>query len=358
MGRWRYFGIRLLLTVPVLFLAMTLVFVITRMGPLDPVTAILGPEAGGSASEDIRQRLGLDMPLWQQYIDFMTNLLTLDLGQAWTAAQRGTPVTELIANRAPRTIWLGLWAILLPVFIGVPLGFYAGLRSNTFGDWTASFFGIVWQAMPNFWLGIMLLAVLRQTPSGGQFDFLPNWYTLGPDFLELQSLLGTPDLGFIAFTWLLFIPIPTAFDPAGFALATKQILPASLVLGSALMVSEMRVGRTAVLEQVNANYVETAKAKGLKGRSIVWKHIFRNASIPLVPVLMSEISILIGGSVIIEVIFGINGLGQLFYEAILQGDLPVAGSLAFVFAVITLLFNIIQDLLYTLIDPRVGFEGQ
>ncbi|MEF8937314.1 MAG: ABC transporter permease, partial [Halovenus sp.] len=110
------------------------------------------------------------------------------------------------------------------------------------------------------------------------------------------------------------------------------------------------------LEQVNANYVETAKAKGLKGRTIVWKHIFRNASIPLVPVLMSEISILIGGSVIIEVVFGINGIGQLFYQAVLQGDLPVAGSLAFVFAVITLFFNVLQDLLYTLIDPRVGFE--
>lgn len=355
MGRWRYFGIRLLLTIPVLFLAMTLVFVITRMGPLDPVTAILGPEGSGAASADIRQRLGLDQPLWQQYIDFMINLLTLDLGQAWVAAQRGTPVTTLIADRAPRTIWLGFWAILLPIFIGVPLGFYAGLRSNTFGDWTASFFGIVWQAMPNFWLGIMLLGLLRQTTPGGRFDFLPDWYQLGPD---TSSLLGTPDLGFVAVTWILFLPIPTMFDPGGFAVAVKQILPASLVLGSALMVSEMRIGRTAVLEQVHANYVETAKAKGLKGRTIVWKHIFRNASIPLVPVLMSEISILIGGSVIIEVVFGINGIGQLFYEAIIQGDLPVAGSLAFVFAVLTLVFNIIQDLLYTLIDPRVGFEKQ
>ena len=353
MSRWRYFGLRLLLTIPILFLAMTLVFMITRMGPLDPVTAILGPEAGAGASEDIRQRLGLNQPLWQQYLDFMMNLLTLDLGQAWVAAQRGTPVTDLIAERAPRTIWLGLWSIMLPIFIGVPLGFYAGLRSNTFGDWIASFLGIVWQAMPNFWLGIMLLAVLRQTRPGNQFDFLPNWYELGP---TTESLLGTPDLSFIAIDWLLLVPIPTMFDFFGFLTAVKQITPAALVLGSALMVSEMRIGRTAVLEQVNANYVETAKAKGLKGRTIVWKHIFRNASIPLVPVLMSEISILIGGSVIIEVVFGINGIGQLFYQAVLQGDLPVAGSLAFVFAVITLFFNIVQDLLYTLLDPRVGFE--
>ncbi|MEF8821038.1 MAG: ABC transporter permease [Halovenus sp.] len=353
MSRWRYFGLRLLLTIPILFLAMTLVFMITRMGPLDPVTAILGPEASGGASEDIRQRLGLDLPLWRQYIDFMVGLLTFDLGQAWVAAQRGTPVTALIAERAPRTIWLGLWAIMLPIFIGVPLGFYAGLRSNTFGDWIASFLGIVWQAMPNFWLGIMLLAVLRQTRPGNQFDFLPDWYELGP---TTESLLGTPDLSFIAIDWFLLVPIPTMFDFFGFLTALKQITPAALVLGSALMVSEMRIGRTAVLEQVNANYVETAKAKGLKGRTIVWKHIFRNASIPLVPVLMSEISILIGGSVIIEVVFGINGIGQLFYQAVLQGDLPVAGSLAFVFAVITLFFNVLQDLLYTLIDPRVGFE--
>jgi len=287
---------RLLLTIPVLFLVMTIIFVILRLGPLDPVSAILGPEGGSGASAGIRERLGLNEPLWRQYLDFMWTLLSFDLGESWVL-RPGQPVPELVVERAPRTIWLGFWSILFPVFIGVPLGFYAGLNSNSYSDWVASFFGIVWQAMPNFWLGIMLLAVLRQTRPGNVFDFFPNWYELGP---TTSSLLGTPDLGFLAITWLFIIPIPVGLDIGGFLVAVKQIIPAALVLGSSLMVTEMRIGRTATLEQVNANYVETAKAKGLKGRTIVWKHIFRNASIPMVPVLFSEVAILIGGSVIVE----------------------------------------------------------
>jgi len=138
--------------------------------------------------------------------------------------------------------------------------------------------------------------------------------------------------------------------------ATKQILPAALVLGSSSMGNEMRIGRTAVLETIHSNYVETARAKGLSQRSIVWKHVFRNALIPLVPIITAEAFLLIGGSVIVEYVFAINGLGQLFFTAATQGDLPLVGSLAFIFIVLTLSLNILQDLLYTIIDPRVGYE--
>jgi len=334
MSRWRYFAMRLLLTIPVLFLVMSIIFIILRLGPLDPVAALTGPQSGPGASAEIRQRLGLNEPLWRQYLEFMWTLITLG-GQS-EVVNPGRPVPEMVIERAPRTIWLGFWSILFPVFIGVPLGFYAGLNSNSPSDWVASFLGIVWQAMPNFWLGIMLLALLRQTSPGNAFDFLPNWYTLGP---TTESVLGLNlELGILV--------------------SIKQILPAALVLGSSLMVTEMRIGRTATLEQVNANYVETAKAKGLKGRTIVWKHIFRNASIPMVPVLFSEVAILIGGSVIVEEVFAISGLGRLFFSAAIDADLPLAGSLIFIFTVITLLFNVLQDFLYTVLDPRVGFEGE
>jgi peptide/nickel transport system permease protein len=353
-SQWRYFTMRVLLMIPVLFLVMTMVFLIMRLGPLDPVSAILGPEASAGARADIKERLGLNKPLWQQYIDFMWTLISFDLGQSWII-QRGLSTRELVAARAPRTIWLGFWSITLPLFVGVPLGFYAGLNSNSLGDYFASFMGIVWQAMPNFWLGIMLLAVLRQTGPGGQFGILPNWYELGP---TTQSLLGTPDLGFMSIRWLAVIPIPVGFDIWVFLTALKQVAPAAFVLGSALMVTEMRIGRTATLEQVHSNYVETAKAKGLKGRTIVWKHIFRNAMIPMLPVMFSEISVLIGGSVIIEEVFAINGLGRLFFQAIYQNDMPLAGSLVFVFTIVALLFKILEDFLYTVIDPRVGFEGE
>jgi len=354
MSQWRYFTMRVLLMIPVLFLVMTMVFIIMRLGPLDPVSAILGPEAGAGARADIKERLGLNAPLWQQYLDFMWRLVSFDLGQSWVV-QRGLSTKELVAARAPRTIWLGLWSVTLPLFVGVPLGFYAGLNSNSLSDYFASFMGIVWQAMPNFWLGIMILAVLRQSEAGGRFEIVPNWYKLGPN---TESLLGTPDLSFIGIKlYGGFIPFPIN-DIELFLIALKQIAPAAFVLGSALMVTEMRIGRTATLEQVHSNYVETAKAKGLRGRTIVWKHIFRNAMIPMLPVVFTEIGVLIGGSVIVEEVFAINGLGRLFFQAIVLNDMPLAGSLIFVFTLIALIFKIIEDFLYTVIDPRVGFEGE
>ncbi|ELY44394.1 ABC transporter permease [Natronorubrum sulfidifaciens] len=354
MSRWRYFFKRLLLSVPVLFLTMTFIFVLLRMGPVDPVAARLGPQATGAEAERMRERLGLNDPLWEQYLDFVTSFLTFDLGQSWVVFS-GTDVTTIVAITGPPTLWLGFWAILLPLFIGIPLGFYAGLRPNSGGDYLASVSGILWQAMPNFWLCIMILAVLRQTHGGGWLGF--DWYTFGP---EIRSITGTPDLAFLSInsieTGLITVPLLTGVDWGALAVDIKLILPPALVLGSASMAAELRIGRTAILETINSNYVVTAKAKGLKDRVIIWKHVFRNAMIPLVPVITNEAFLLIGGSVIVESIFNINGLGNAFFQAMTQGDLPLAGALLFIFTLIIIFLNILQDLLYTLIDPRVGYD--
>jgi peptide/nickel transport system permease protein len=355
MSRWRYFIKRVLLSIPVLFLVMSLIFIILRMGPLDPVAALLGPESSGAQTAQIREQLGLNEPLWRQYLDFMWGLLTFDLGQSWVI-QPGRTTNELLVSYAPRTLWLGFWSVLLPLFIGIPLGFYAGLNPNSWGDYVASFGGIVWLAMPNFWLAIMALAILRRTDGGGLFGF--DWYTIGPN---VDSLIGPPPTNFIGITdWAsvagMAIPAGFYFDFSLFLVAAKVILPPAIVLGSASMASELRIGRTAVLETINSNYVETARAKGLSERVIVWKHVFRNALIPLVPIITAEAFLLLGGSVIVERVFGINGMGELFLRSVLQGDLPVAGSLIFIFILITLSINILQDFLYTVIDPRIGYE--
>lgn len=355
MSRWRYFFKRLLLSVPVLFLVMTVIFVVLRMGPLDPVAAMLGPEgAGGADAQAIRRSLGLDQPLWQQYIDFIRDLITFNLGQSWVL-HPNRKVTTLLTLFGPRTLWLGFWAILLPLFIGIPLGFYAGLNPNSWGDYVASFGGIVWLAMPNFWLAIMLLTVLRRTDGGGWFGF--DWYTIGPN---TESLIGSPSLDFIDVSWIdlgvVSVPSVGSFEWITFVTAIKVILPAAIVLGSASMASELRIGRTAVLETINSNYVETAKAKGLSNRVIVWKHVFRNALIPLLPIITNEAFLLIGGSVIVEQVFNINGIGKLFFQAAVQGDLPLAGSLIYIFTLIIIFLNIVQDLLYTILDPRVGYD--
>jgi peptide/nickel transport system permease protein len=184
----------------------------------------------------------------------------------------------------------------------------------------------------------MLLAVLGSSEA----IFGVNWQEF---LVPIDALTGSPDMSRI---WTV----------DGFLAATKKVLPAALVLGSASMGNEMRIGRTAVLESINAKYVETAKMRGVPDRVIVWKHVFRNALIPLVPIITSEAFLLVGGSVLVELIFGINGLGYLFYRATVQGDIPLAASLMFVFIVVLVAVNITQDIVYTLIDPRVGYDGQ
>jgi len=355
MSRWEYFVKRLLLTVPVLFSVLTFLFIMLRAGPIDPVAARLGPQAGAADRAQLRERLGLNDPLWEQYVDFITDFLTFNFGQSWVV-QAERDILDIAINAAPATLWLGFWAILLPLFIGIPLGFYAGLNPNTLGDYTASLGGIVWQALPNFWLCVIALAVLRRTRNGGgPFGF--DWYAFGPDFASRNiSITGTPNLEWFSTIDVLVFPVPYVSDWAALAIDVKLILPPAIILGSASMAAELRIGRTAMLETVNSKFVETAKAKGLTDRVIVWKHIFRNALIPLLPVITSEAFLLIGGSVIVEQIFNINGLGRIFFQALTQGDLPMAGALLFLFTLIILGLNILQDFLYTVIDPRVGYE--
>jgi len=339
MSRVRYFLKRLALSVPVLFLGATLTFVILRFGPLDPAAAIIGEastEESRAQYERIREELGLEQPPLEHYLEYMIDFFTFDLGQSWVLAP-GTEVVDLLVIYAPRTMWLAFWAVLIPIFIGIPMGVYAGLNSNTLSDYSLSMFGIVWRAMPNFWLAIILLAVLSQSESLIGFDW--------NGFLVETSVVGTPNLTNLA-------------SPTGFIAATKRVLPGAVVLGSASMGSELRIARTAVLETINSNYVETAKANGVSRGSLVWKHILRNAMIPLVPTITNEAFLLIGGSVIVEVVFGINGIGWLFFQAALNGDLPLVTALVFVFIVVVVAMNLVQDLLYVLIDPRVGFEGR
>ncbi|MEZ3165145.1 ABC transporter permease [Halorubrum sp. RMP-47] len=335
MGRWEYFLKRVLLMVPIVFLGTTVTFLILRVGPIDPAAAIIGPSGDTEAYAAVRDSLGLDQPLWIQYAEFMRDLLTLQLGESWVVV-RGQSVWDLVGIYGPRTIWLGFWSILIPIFIGLPLGFYAGLNPNTLADYIASFGGIVWRAMPNFWLAVIFVSVLTQ--SEALFGF--SW----GDWLVETQIVTPPDLSRL-------------WEPTQFLGALKAILPAALVLGSASMGNEMRIGRTAVLETKNANYVETAKAKGVPGRLVVWKHMFRNALIPLVPVITGEAFLLLGGSVLVETVFAINGLGYLFFQATINGDVPLVGSLMFLFILLSVGINILQDFLYTVIDPRVGYDG-
>ncbi|GGL47227.1 ABC transporter permease [Halocalculus aciditolerans] len=347
MSRWQYFARRLLLSIPVVIFGTTITFILIRMGPLDPAAAIVGPSGASAAQmQQIRQQLGLTKPLWQQYIQFMVDLFTFHLGNSWVFSP-GAKAYTLIVQFAPRTIWLGFWSVIIALFVGIPLGFYAGLNPNTLPDYFASFGGIVWRAMPNFWLAIILLSVLSQSDKLLGFSWT--------HFIVQTSIVTPPDLSFFVHPVHKLVTDPGGWA-ASFVKAFKMVIPGAVVLGSASMGNEMRIGRTAVLETINSNYVETARAKGVSRRSIVWKHVFRNALIPLVPIITGEIFLLIGGSVFVETVFAINGLGYLFFQAAINADLPLIGSLMFIFILIIVFTNILQDFLYTLIDPRVGYD--
>jgi peptide/nickel transport system permease protein len=338
-SKLKYILKRLLLSLPVIWLGTSLTWFIIYMGPIDPATRLLsqGQIRNPAAYEAAQTQLGLDQPPLQHYVDWMTSLLTFDLGRTWLLYQ-GSNVNALILDFLPRTLWLGFWSVLIAIFVGVPLGFYAGMRSNSASDYVASMGGIVWRAMPNFWLAIMLFALLSTPALLFGFDW-QGW------LVALDGISGSPDMS-------------RAFSsPEGFVSATKKVLPAAIVLGSASMGNEMRIGRTAVLEVKNANYVDLAKAKGVSGHRLVRKHILRNALIPLVPIITSEAFLLIGGSVLVEKVFGINGIGQLFFDAATSGDLPLVGTLMYVFILMVVGINLLQDVLYTVIDPRVGLEG-
>jgi peptide/nickel transport system permease protein len=359
LNRLLYLGKRLALGVPVLLFGLTIAFVVMYLGPLDPVLTILGRDANPQAARALRIQLGIiypdgtPVPLWDQYRIVLTELLTFNFGNSWVI-QRGVPVGELILARMPATLWLGFWSVVIALLFGIPLGLFAGLRANTWSDYFTSGFGIIWRAMPNFWLAVMIAGSLT---AGGVLSFYRGWWVE-------TDVIGTPDdlfhmfdlvhvLDGVPILEMLAIPIPNL---GPIAVSFKWIIPAALVLGSASMGNEIRIGRTAVLESINSKYVETAKAKGLSKQRIIFKHVGRNAVVPLLPVIMGEFYLLIGGSVLVEKVFAINGLGNMFFRAVLGADLPMVMALVYIFVIIQILFNITQDLLYTFIDPRITLE--
>ena len=346
MKRLRYLGKRFLLAVPVVWLGTSFTWFAVFMGPIDPAAALVS-DADPTASDkyqSIRTKLGLDQPPLQQYIDFMTDMAVFDLGRTWVVYS-GTNVNTLVLDFLPQTLWLGFWSVLIAVFVGVPLGFYAGTRSNTLADYLTSFSGISWRAMPNFWLAAVVLSLLINSEA----LFGIEWELLG---VRTGAITGNPGLGYMADN-----PLNLFLQPGNTLAAVKKVAPAALVLGSASMGNEIRIGRTAVMEVKSQQFMDFARAKGVSGRRLVWKHLFRNALVPLVPIITTEAFLLVGGSVLVESVFGISGMGSLFLRAAIEGDIPVLGTLMYVFILMLVGINLFQDVLYTLIDPRIGLEG-
>jgi peptide/nickel transport system permease protein len=300
---------RLLISIVVLWGVSTLVFLMIHLLPGDPVEVMLS-RSGGSAEKiaSIRQQLGLDAPLPVQYVRFLSHTARGDLGRSIFNDMK---VTELIATQLPATLELAGSAMLVALLLGVGLGLLAALKHNTWIDNVCVAISVIGVSVPIFWLGLLLILVFAA---------------------ELRWLPATGYGGF------------------------KNLILPALALGFASSGSMARLLRASMLDVLRQEYVTTARAKGLRERVVVLRHAMRNALIPVVTMIGMQVGFLLGGTVVTETVFSRPGLGRLIINAILWKDFPVVQGGVLVTAVTYMLVNLLVDISYGLIDPRIRYE--
>ncbi len=311
---------RLLLIIPTLFILSILVFLSVRFIPGDVIDAMVGDMqylAGDIDREALERRLGLDVPVWVQYGRWMGGILLR--GTLGNSLLGHWSVEEKIIGRLPVTLELGLMAILIGLVIALPVGIYSAIRQDTAADYLGRSIAVIGLATPNFWLGIMVMI------------YPALWWGWAPP-LELVSLTEDP-LGNLA---VFLIP--------------------SLILGTASAATTMRMMRTMMLEVLRQDYIRTAWSKGLRERVVVIRHTIKNALIPVVTLIGLQLPILVGGAVIMENIFNLPGLGRLMVNALNNRDYPVVSGVNLFFATGVVLLNLLIDLIYPYLDPRVRYE--
>ncbi len=313
----RYIFGRLLLMIPTLVGVAILTFVIMRAVPGDIVALRY---AGSNVPQEIidqeRHLLGLDKPLWVQFTDWMGSISRLDLGQSlWT----GNSVVDEVQVRMPLSIELAVLATLFAVVLAIPLGVIAAVKQDTWVDYAIRVFSIGGLAMPSFWIGIMMVLIT-----------LTLWGWAPP----------------VVFT-------PLFEDPV--ANLAGLILPA-IAVGYRYSAVSMRMTRSTVLEVLREDYVRTARAKGLRETLVVVRHALRNALLPVVTVVSLEFAFLIGGLVVTEQVFNLNGIGKLLVDAVAHRDYTLVQALVLLLAAVFVLVNFIVDMVYVVLDPRIRYS--
>jgi len=314
---------RLLCMIPLLFGITLISFAVIHLAPGEPVglDTSLNPKVSAEARERIRQLYHLDEPLPVQYWRWVKRLAVLDLGESFSADRR--PVLDKILERIPITLALNVLSLLLIFAVAIPLGVYSAVRQHTAFDRVSTVFVFVGFAIPTFWLALLLMILF-----GVELGWLPISGIRSLDH-DSFSILGK----FWDYTRHLAMPVfVSAFGGlAGFS----------------------RYMRSNMLEVVRQDYITTARAKGLSEDVVIYRHALRNALLPVVTILGLSVPALIGGSVIFETIYAIPGMGQLFYQSVLSRDYPLVMGVLVIGAVLTLLGNLIADLCYGLVDPRI-----
>ena len=308
---------RLLYTVPLLFGVSVVTYALVWLTPGDPVTQMiaLNPDASQADAARLRRSYGLDRPVWEQYLMWISDVLRGDFGELIGS---GRPVSEVIAHRLPPTIALGLFGWVFALVIAIPTGIYAAVNKDEFGDDASRFVALSGISVPNFWLGLMLILVFAVW-----FDF---WSVLAP-----REPLYHPSM-----LWYLVLP--------------------GVTIGTASAAIMMRIMRSSMAEEMNRDYVTTARAKGLPERTVLLKHVLRNSLISVATVAAFLTASIIAGSVVVEFVFSWPGLGRELVIAITSREIDLVMAITLVTGVAIVIANLLADVAYALLDPRIREE--
>ncbi|TKT83029.1 ABC transporter permease [Aquamicrobium sp. LC103] len=317
-----------------LFGLLLLTFIIGRMIPADPVISILGDNFDQAAYDRVYRELGLDRPVPEQFLTYVQNILHLDFGQSNVTRN---PVAADLARVFPATLELAVLAIFIGTLLGVPLGIASAVRRGTWVDHLGRVVGLLGYSTPIFWLGTMVILIfyarLGWIPGGGRIDLYNDGLVEGP-------------------TGMLILDALMAREWEVLRSALHHIAAPALLLGYAAMAYLSRMSRSFMLEQLNQEYILTARAKGLGQRPIVWKHAFRNIRVQLLTVVTLAFCGLLDGAVLIETVFGWPGLGQYLTAALFYADMNAVLGSVLLIGLISILINLLTDVVYRFVDPR------
>jgi len=335
MTSWRFVLKRVLLLVPVLLGVATFVFAILHLAPGDPARVIAGQRATTQQVVQVRQALGLDDPIWVQYLRYLGDVLRFDFGQSYVV-QKGTPVLSILESRLPVTVELAFYGQILGILLGIPLGLLSAIKQDSVTDHLTRVGALTGISVPIYWSGPLVILLFAQ-----YLDWLPATGRIDTAFDVTQVT------GFITVDTLIHGNL-AAFQSA----ALHMLLPAA-VIGVYSMALISRMMRSSMLEVVRQDYMRTARAKGQGAKITMMKHGFRNALIPVVTVIGIQFGTLLGGAVLTETVFGIAGIGTLLVNAIQVGDYPVVQGTVLVFALLFTMVNLFVDVTYSYLDPRI-----
>ncbi len=321
-GLRNYIIKRLLYTLLITWGVVTCTFILLRIGPTSPADKYLANMSARSqnpaqVTASIEARYGLDKPMYQQYADWIVNLVRGDWGWSFSTSM---PVIKLIERHWIYSFQLILLAMLFSATLGILIGVYSAIRPYTRTDYLVTFLSFIGVSVPNFWLGIMLILIFSV-----QLGWFKSFYDTGLPILSLANLKA------------LILPV--------------------LSLGTGMMAGYTRYARSSTLENLRKEFVRTARAKGLPERTVIGKHVLRNAMLPIVTIIMFDLSgVVFGGAYLTEIIFGIPGLGRVSFNAIFASDYPVVVVITLIGAAVVLLTNLATDIVYTWLDPRIRYD--